>query len=371
MIDDNLHGFLIFLNRAPGTWFLAGESLLHWVTNRELKEPIDIAITCDMDSFEQYRMNRNVGVKYKIKFDSKLDKNVVPNKREMERFSNREYLTDVGLWRQRIDETQPYLINLPFRYGSYLDEWKPLWWVGADKGKDPTIDALTWFTPARKKNAYELIRLMYECADRAGMRDALWLGFGNLLGYVKYGDICKNDNDLDMIIQMDRSSKEKDLKFLEEIKKPFQIGKQKFPHGLAENMYRFSSRTEDNRPLWISIGNRSIMNDNGVKSCVWWQFPHSNHYWHSKGDQWVNNAKIPNFQINKSDKAVCLGMPSEYLNDFVEVDFHGISVNMPVKAGSCCDWWYNHWCPVGKGSSAHKRILAVPDWNKKSVWRMA
>jgi len=52
MNDDNLHSFLMFLNRSPGAYWLTGESLLHWVTNRKIKEPIDIAMTCDMDTFE-------------------------------------------------------------------------------------------------------------------------------------------------------------------------------------------------------------------------------------------------------------------------------------------------------------------------------
>ena len=372
MNNDSLHGFLIFLNRAPGTWWLTGDSLLRWVTQRKLKEPIHIAMTCDFSHFEAYRMERKLGVKYKVKFDSKLDKNVVPNKREMEKFTNREYLTDVGLWRQRIDETQPYMVQLPFRYGEYLDSTILFWWLGTDKSTKIPVTKQVWFTPERKKNAYELIRLMYECADRAGMRDALYINFGTLLGYVKFGDIIPYDNDLDMGIMASRTTPENIRKFIEEIKRPFQIGKQKFPHGLGENMFRFSNNIPGlGYPSWLSVGHRSIMNDNGVKSCIWIMFEHSNHVFHSKGDHWVSKAKFPGFQIEKTDAALALGQPAYTLQDFTEIDFHGVKVNAPVNAGSCCSWWYDDFAAFGEGSSRHKVILAIKDWNNKRSWRMS
>ena len=369
MIEDKVCALIMFFNRLPGLWWLSGESLRHWVTHRKVKEPIEVSVTCNENQYKEYCYGRTVP-NAKINFNQKTDNNIIATKEEKDRLRFRNDLSNDGLWRKNISIVSPYMVQLPFKYGTVLDNWKPLWWIGDDKGEDPTKKENTWFTHERKQNAYELIGLMYQCADRAGMRDAMFLGFGGLLGYVMYGDICKNDDDIDMCIIRELSTKEKDLRYLEEIKKPIQIGKKRFPHGLCENMYRFSNNSDDGRPVWFSVGHRSIMRDNGVKSCHWWMFEHSNHYWHSKGERWVTNAKIPGFQINKTDKAICLGQPSGTLKAFTEVNLKGVAVNMPVKAGTCCDWWYPGWMPDGKGSSAHKRILAIPEWSKKSTWRM-
>jgi hypothetical protein len=99
-------------------------------------------------------------------------------------------------------------------------------------------------------------------------------------------------------------------------------------------------------------------------------FQHSHHAWHSKGDRWVTNAKFPNFQLQRGDTALALGQPDWTLKDFTEVNFHGVTVNVPVKSGSCLDWWYDGFSYFGEGASAHKRILAIQDWNNKSTWRM-
>jgi hypothetical protein len=266
----------------------------------------------------------------------------------------------------------PQCVQLPFKYGTILDEWRRGWWIDQEHNIDDIPpNKSVWFTPERKKNGYELIRLMYECAERAGMRHALFLGFGTLLGYVKFGDVIPYDNDLDMCVASELTNPENIRQFVEEIKKPFQIGKQRFPHGLGENMFRFSNNRPDHGyPVWLSVGHRSIMRDNGVKSCIWIMFEHSSHIFHSKGDRWVTNAKFPGFQIRNNDVALGLGQPKWTLNNFVEIDFHGVKVNAPIKAGSCCDWWYDGFSYFGDGASAHKRILAIQDWNNKSTWRM-
>ena len=185
-----------------------------------------------------------------------------------------------------------------------------------------------------------------------------------------FGDFIPHDTDLDICIDTEKHGPDGDKKYLEEIKKPFKIGKQEFPHGLCEKMFRFSNNRDDtNRPLWLSIGHRSINNDNGVKSCNWFMFEHSNYYWHSKGDRWVT-GKFNNSEINRTDKAVCLGQPSGSLGQFVEVDFNGVAVNMPKNAGTCLDWWYPGFKPDGQGSSARKLIMAIPNWQKKETWRI-
>ena len=249
-----------------------------------------------------------------------------------------------------------------------LDKEFPLWWIGNDKSE--YFVKFPWFTKERKYHGYELLQLMLNCGERAGMRTAMWLGFGNLLGYVTVGDFLPHDNDMDICIDSEKSTHKSDLKYLEEIKKPFSIRNQSFPHGLCEKMFRQSNLRDDTgRPVWISLGHRSISRDNGVKSCHWWWFKHSNYYWHSKGDRWITNAKSG--QVSSSDKAMALGIPEWILSEMVEVDFHGVNVNMPKYTGSALDFWYPGWCSIGiKCSSAKQIILAIGDWKNKKTWRI-
>lgn len=388
MTEQQMFEFTQFFNRMPGLWWIRGLALIHWITHQELSfgSGVNIAVTLNKDDFENYCRPRNVtvecskniaalnmgcGVKCTIELNATVDDNIIASENEKAWLHRRSDLTDSGLWRRKISKIPdlPYQIQVPFRLGNVLDNFHPLWWQGLSHGKRVSKDV--WFTQKRKESGYELLGLMLERAECAGIRDAMWLGFGNLLGYVRHGDFCPNDNDMDMCIMMDKSTPEKDRKYLEEIKKPFELNGKRYPHGLCETMFRFSNFKEDeNRPLWISIGHRSIEHDNGVKSCHWWMFEHSNHYWHSKGDLWVQPGKFHGQQLRSSDKAACLGQPVKTLDGFVEVDFHGNQVNMPKNAGACLDWWYPGWDEESKGPSSKKRILAIGDWRNKSTWRM-
>jgi hypothetical protein len=383
MNENQISQFTMFFNRLPGLWWLCGETLKHWVTHRDLKffkEP-GISVTCSRNTLEDYcqgrggmlHWNNDVlqlgGMKIWILFNQKTDGDIVATEEEKEKLKRRQAMWNNGLWRFNLDPAQPYTVQVPFRFGTVLDKWKPLWWKDNEHGI--LIHPNTWFTPERKHNGYELLSIMLDCGERAGIRDSMWLGFGNMFGYVVCGDFLPHDTDLDLCIDQETSTYEGDMKYLEEIQKPFKIGNQNFPHGLTEKMYRFSNKRDDtNRPLWISIGHRSIENDNGVKSCNWWFFKHSNYYWHSKGDRWVQPGKFSNEQINRTEKAIALGQPAGMLDEFIEVDFNGVAVNMPVKAGTCLDWWYPGWKPGLPGSSAKKVLLAIPNWNKKVGWRI-
>jgi len=385
MNDREMNYFTNFWTRSPGEWWLGGVTLIYWLSHRKLKfNPMiagNIETSCSKKRLKEYCFGRGVifnedeyGIvtlnfgfgEMSIDF-KELNSNIVASEEEKEKLKRHQSLSAGGLWQQNIDPLQPYRIQLPFRYGTILDKLRPLWWKGLSH-VDYTPQNV-WFTSERKQRGYELLGLILDCAERAGIRDAFFLGFGNLLGYVMLGDFIPCDTDMDMCIMMDRSTPEKDRKYLEEIKKPFEIDGQKFPHGLCEKEYRFSNfRDDENRPLWVSVGPRSIMRDNGVKSCHWWMFEHSNYYWHSKGDHWVQPGKFQN-QLSIKDKALCLGQPADTLEKFVEVNFHGVPVNMPAKAGTCLDWWYPGWCLEGKGASAKHRVLAVQDWKNKATWR--
>ncbi len=383
MNDQQLHQITLFFNRLPGGWWIIGETLKHWVAHRELKffpGKEGVAVTCSKDSFGQYCNGRSavfIGgvvhfgkIKISVECNQETSDLIVAHGDELETLKpKRSDLAINGLWKINVDPLKPYQIQIPFRFGEVLDRWKPLWWK--DNNHNEFVHNYNWFTPERKARAYELMKIMLDCGERAGIRDAMWLGFGGLLGYVVCGDFLPHDNDIDMCIDTEKTTPERIAKYLVEIRKPFKIGDQKFPHGLGEKMYRTTNTRADNgNPLWISIGHRSIESDNGVKSCNWFMFEHSNYHWHSKGNRWVQGGVFGNVQINKLDKAICLGQPSGTLDGFEQVDFHGVAVDMPKNAGTCLDWWYPGWFPGGKGSSAKRRILCIGNWNNKSNWRL-
>jgi hypothetical protein len=407
MNDQQLNKFILFFNRLPGEWWLAGETLIHWITHRELKffdyvpsakEPgsfvpdYGIHVSCNKTTLYRYCASRNVsflhhsaddwdgtidyvymnfcGFAFAVKFNQKITKDIQAPEEERAKLKRRKDLGGNGFWQRHIDPVKPFKVQLPFKYGTILDQLKPLWWKDNDHSNYTPRNV--WFTPERKRNGYELLSLMLNCGEKAGIRSSMFLGFGNLLGYVMFGDFIKDDTDLDLCIDSERHGPEGDKKYLEEIKKPFKINGQNFPHGLTEKMFRFSTnRGDTNRPLWISIGHRSIEHDFGVKSCNWFMFEHSNHHWHSKGERWVSPGKFNNSQISSTDKAICLGQPSGTLEQFIEVDFNGVAgLQMPILAGTCLDWWYIGWKPDGSGSSSRNLIMTIPDWNKKSTWRM-
>lgn len=383
MNDQQMSLIALFFNRLSGDWWIIGETLKRWVTHRELvffPGKSGVAVTCAEKTLEQYSDGRGVvlidgvlhfgKIKIKIKCSQEISDLIVARGEELEKLRpKRSDISYNGLWKVNIVKSKPYQIQIPYRFGELLDRWKPLWWK--DNTHNEFVHTYNWFTSQRKARAYELMGIMLDCGERAGIRDTMWLGFGGLLGYVVCGDFLPHDNDIDMCIDTEKATPKNIAKYLVEIRKPFNIGCQKFPHGLGEKMFRTANHRDDNgNPLWISIGHRSVANDNGVKSCNWFMFEYSNHYWHSKGDRWIQGGNFGNVQISKLDKAICLGQPSGTLDQFTEVDFHGVAVSIPKNAGTCLDWWYPGWFPGGKGSSEKRRILCVGDWNNKSKWRL-
>lgn len=392
MNDKDLLKFTTFFNRLPGLWWLDGEMLAHWVTNRKLKfgaVSLHISVQCSLKVLTDYCENREVKIVSDQWPITQLDFgfaiinvlcNSIPhenlimaNEEVIKRFhkQRRDDMFHNGLWRVSVEPGKPYQIQLPYKYGTYLDNnWKgEYWWRDVEKSPDPNRDNI-WMNPQRKKHGYELLQKMLECGERAGIRDHIFLAFGNLLGYVMYGDFINHDTDMDIGINQEKTNRGQDLRYIEETGKAFKIGEQNFPHGLRENEYRHSNfRTDTNRPLWISVGHRSIMGDNGIKSCNWWFFKHAGYYFHSKGNMWINPGKFRNVQLGDS-QAAALGQPEGMLERFTEINFHGVQIKVPIKVGTCLDWWYPGWSPYGKGASAKHVILEVPDWKRKKDWVM-
>ena len=65
--------------------------------------------------------------------------------------------------------------NFPANLGAVLDDWNPLW---ADMLSTRITDEKSaFFTKPRCKEAHEEIAIMLECAERAGIREKMFLGF--------------------------------------------------------------------------------------------------------------------------------------------------------------------------------------------------
>jgi len=268
-------------------------------------------------------------------------------------------LSNTGTWRVPILGMEQYTFELPYRLGAVLDE-NPGWFKDQRSGWDHSGG---FMDKKRKANAVELIRSMLECGERAGILHAMFLAFGVTLGYVREADFIPNDNDLDMCIFADRITKEQGDRYFEECNKA----------GLFENRLRGPARRDDDgKILWFSLGPKSITAEHGIKSCNWFWFEHGKYLWHSKGNLWVNARKFNQQKISytSADRALAKGIPARYFDKMTEIDFHGIKIQAPAMAGTCCDWWYPGWCHRHGGSSAHQMILVVPDWKNKKSWHM-
>lgn len=384
----------VFLSRT-GTWFLSGKSLAYFACYGSF-EPCDVIVFGMLDVTEDRLVDKmgTFGIIYKkigddcfsflrdgktieINLFSKSRKNYVVSKHrnielelnwiicsgeEYEEVSRkrREMLPN-GMWRRKIDELHPHYVQLPYCYGTILDATVPNWFINTPKRPYPTTGDL-FFNEKRKENGRKLISGLYKAAEKAGIQDRLFAGFGTCLGYLMYGDYIAKDRDMDMCILSDGMTTEQYKIYMEnaynvDVIKP--------------SRWEFATK-DDGKYCWFSVGYKNPVCEDGCKSCNWFLFSWSRMWLHSKGGRWVNPRKINvNIGYDLDDAAIALAQPQDTIKDLIEVDFKGIKIKIPSTPGKCMDWYYPGWNPNGEGASAHRRVVVIKKWEDINTWRMA
>lgn len=242
-------------------------------------------------------------------------------------------------------------VQLPAKIGTTLDGFDINWIENTHRNPKPEREGI-FFDKLRRKNGHEFIGKMLECGERAGIRDKMFLAFGNALGYAIMGDFLPNDDDIDMNILADDIPQEQRHQYLMELKKA----------GLTQNRMR-GPATIDGKYVWFSVGPKSPYTEHGVKSCQWFWFRHGGYYWHTKGSKWVGRKSL-------SDKyATAKGIHLSIFNGELRmINFGGNRIQVPKYLGKALDWWYGDWSQERVCSSTINTVLVMPKENDRKTW---
>lgn len=382
----------IFFDRV-GLWFLIGDSLAHYVCTGTIEgcEKVSVGLL-DVSKEALFTRAASFGIKLNTIYDDhfSFERNgydveillfnihrkqtvintgtntilnlswIVADNDNLDSLRRKRVsMSNKGVWRRKIDLSR-YQVNLPYWYGTILDETVPDWYRMYPKRPYPTTGEI-FFTEERKENGRKLISGIYNAGEKAGIADRIFAGFGTCLGYLMYGDYVAKDRDMDMCILSDGMTPEQyktysDACYHVDVVKP--------------SRWEISKRN-DNEYYWFSVGYKNPVADYGCKSCNWFMFSWDKLLIHSKGGRWVNTRKInASAGYSKEDEAVGLAQPIHTIPKLVTVDFNGVKMQIPSKPGSCCDWWYPGWCPEGDGASAHNVIVIIPKYSDRNTWRV-
>ena len=243
------------------------------------------------------------------------------------------------------------------------------------------------FTHKKKVIALDELKKMLECGEKAGIRQAMFVGFGCMLGQIMlfdknkgHGDFIPHDDDMDMCIDADMITPEQEAEYYRQLVKNglFSGGRHKVSFKSDANGFDSSiiqerhGRVEPTgkkvRFAWLSLKHMH----GGVKSCNWFFFKWNGFYWHTKGGKWVNTTKFNKYDVPfvPTDDAIMKGIPQDYLGEYVDTPFHNITVPFPAKIGHCADFWYPGWS-INKGGKSSKEVLCVVRrWEDQKTWKV-
>jgi hypothetical protein len=218
---------------------------------------------------------------------------------------------------------------------------------------------MAFFNYDRKRWATEDIATCYECAEKAGMKDALFVNFGLVLGIVREGDFLGHDDDVDMAIDMDFCTKEQQdayISYLDEA-------------GMFFARKRISRRPDTKAATWFTLRR----NAKRAKFCHWCGFSHQGFWFWCKVGLWLTTQKFSRqrWGWNENTQGIMLGIPADYIREKMWIDFRGIKIQIPKHYGSVLDWEYPGWPVPKKGGSSKKQVVCiVDDWTNPKKWRV-
>jgi hypothetical protein len=393
--DEQLYNYLTsFFDRA-GTWFLTKSTLAEFVCNRRLPDTgviqigmIDMDAPIFLDRCGKFQFQKITSQGDQMQFqvcgvtvivdlyhpsrkgsyacnEDRIYKEwLLCPKEVQDKYKHKNIFTQEGMCKLNINEVLPYYFPIPYLTGRVLDVQWPLWFKEVVH-REQVESYDTFFDAPRKQSGYELLGQMLDAAEEAGIREWTYPGFGTMLGAVREGDFILNDRDLDLCFCADHISVEQMEKYYEACDK----------RKLFEYRKIIPTRRDDNNKfLWFSLGSKNPFTESGCKSCQWFEFEWEDWMCHSKGGLWVSDDKFRQREVGylMSDQAICKGFPAEpYKAGFTTMNFHGIEINIPQKAGTILDSLYPIWgIPRTGKSSAHTNLLVISDWNRKETWRM-
>ena len=219
---------------------------------------------------------------------------------------------------------------------------------------------MAFFNYDRKRWALEDIKTCYACADKAGIKDKLFVNFGLLLGVVREYDFIGHDDDVDMCVDMTGVPKASLDQYVRNLD--------------AEGMFfarkKMSKRTDNNCVTWFTLRKRQ----GRAKFCHWCGFEWQGFWWWSKAGKWVTARKfdLDRWGYNEATtEGIMLGIPAEYIREKIWVPFRDMKVLIPKLFGSVLDWEYPGW-PVPKkgGSSKKQAVCIVQKWEDQRTWKV-
>lgn len=217
---------------------------------------------------------------------------------------------------------------------------------------------MSYFNYDRKRWAIEDIATCYECAEKVGIKDKLFINFGLLLGIIRENDFISNDDDVDICVQSDNISKRQQEEYINYLD----------DHRLFFAREKKVKRSDKDMYLWFSL-RKEI---NRSKFCHWWGFNWQGYYWWSKGRKWVRPNKFDESRwgYEDTDEGIALGIPLNYVEKLMWIKFKGIKIQIPEKYGHVLDWEYPGW-PVPQSGSSRKQVACIiPKWNNPRDWKI-
>lgn len=322
-------------------WFLSGPTLAHFLMNYTLKgcSSIHIAVAGPMELFHQIMMSNRFIPKSDTEFVMPSGISIVVQRLQQSPDLIEEFAKDFDRIR----------IQFPANIGSVCDAYDENWTENTRRNEPYRYPENIFFDAERRKNGHEFIAKMLECGKRAGIADKMFLGFGNVLGYVICGDFLPKDDDIDMCILADDIPQDQRHQYLMECKNA----------GLCENRMHGPTMIED-KYSWFSIGPKSPFTEHGVKACNWFWFSHGGLFWHSKGTMWIGRSNLNNTHPTAK------GIPSDvFTGELNKVNFGGVEVQITKNVGRCLDYWYPGFVTRKKGASEIKSVMVMPSNDRK------